>query len=226
MTPTEPLLSVRGEASRFVDPDLGELSAAIELTRDTTRGAVEAVAASVESARRSLQRLGGVVREAATLKQPLTWSTRRVSTSPEWDHGKGGQTGRTVATASLSIYLRDSDLLVGLEGLATTVPGFGFSSAAWSVDTDNSQWRAVRQEAIREAMHRARDYAEALGTTLVAVEHVADLGLLTEEPTPRMYAAARSFDSGGSDATLDPVPQELTATVEARFRIAPVALGS
>lgn len=222
----EPLLSVRGDASRFVDPDAGELSAGVELTRDTARDAVEAVATAIESVRRQLALFGGAVREASTLQDPLTWSTRRVSSSPEWDHAQGGQTGRTVASASLSIHLRDFDLLARVEELSTSVPGFGFSSAAWTVDPDNPQWRAVRQEAVHEALRRARDYAEALGTTVLSVEHVADVGLLSAQPEQRMYAAARSFDSGGSEATLDPVPQQLTATIEARFRVAPVALGS
>lgn len=223
-----PLLSVRGEASRFVDPDLGELSATVELTRDTSRDAVEAVTTSVAAVRRELERLGGAAREAASVEEPLTWLTRRVTTSPEWDHAQGGQTHRTVATASLSIFVRDFSLVGAIEGLATTVPGFRFDHAGWHVDPGNPAWRAVRQEAVHEAMRRARDYAEALDSSLVSVEQVADIGLLAPQALPGLpayAAAARSFDSGGgTEATLDPVPQQLSASVEARVRIAPVPL--
>lgn len=231
-SPNDPLLSVRGESSRFVDPDLAELNAAIEVTRDTQRDAVEATSDSVESVRRDLQRLGGVVREASSLRHPLTWSTRRVTTSPEWDHATQSPSGRIVGSASMSIYVRDFALLGAIERLATDVPGFQLNQVVWEVDPENATWREVRLAAIAEALRKGRDYAEALGSQLHAVEHVADLGLLDAAPNLRFEARAHAgpgfpgaFARGGSDtATLDPVPLQLTAAVEARFRMAPVPL--
>ena len=226
MPTSEPLLSVRGEASRFVDPDQAELSATVELIHDSAPGAVAAVTASVDSVRRELQRLGGVVREAFSLRQPLTWVTRRVTTSPEW--GEHSRTGRTIGTASLSIFLRDFDLLAEVEPLTSSVPGLRFDHVVWEVDPVNPAWRQVRLEAIDAALRKARDYADALGSSLVSVEHVADLGLLDAEPMHGQAAAAMpaAFAYRQPESTLDPVPQQLVAAIEARFRMAPVPLNA
>ena len=58
------------------------------------------------------------------------------------------------------------------------------------------------------------------------VEHIADAGLLGGDTAPDVVAArafsARSGQSGTQ--ALNPVPQELIATIEARFRTTDVSL--
>ena len=102
----------------------------------------------------------------------------------------------------------------------------------WQVDWDNPAWPDVRAAAVQAAIRKARDYATALGGSLRSVEHVADAGLLggdggqyrfTASPMARAAAAA----DGGPDApSLDPVPQELVAIIEARFTAGDVSLAS
>jgi uncharacterized protein YggE len=104
---------------------------------------------------------------------------------------------------------------------------------SWHVDSDNPAWRDVRADAIAEAIAKGRDYATALGGTVTRVEHVADAGLLSSgRPVaggvvPLGYAGADR--SGAHDAgdtpSLDPVPQEIQAVVEARLtaQVAPLA---
>jgi hypothetical protein len=71
--------------------------------------------------------------------------------------------------------------------------------------------------------------ATALGGSLVRVEHIADIGLLGGEDGSRGYARAAgvnlSHHAGGMETpSLDPVPQELVAAIDARFVTTVVAL--
>lgn len=100
----------------------------------------------------------------------------------------------------------------------------------WAVDEDNPAWTLVRADAIRAAIAKGRDYAAALGAGLERLEQVADTGLLggagDGAPGDLRYLSGPARASSGQPGTptLDPVPQELTATIEARFVTTAVAL--
>lgn len=219
-----PYLSVRGDAERFVTPDSVEMSSMIELVRDSREGALAAAAEAVLKVREGLQELGGVVNDVSSLRQPIRWSTRRVVATPQYERSGTEEAGRFVGSASVGIYVRDFDLLEAVERLAAQVDGFRINYATWQVDPDNAAWSEIRLEAIDAAMTKGRDYATALKTQLVAVEHVADLGLLGLDPSTRMRGAVMSAAGGGAGTGFDPVPQAVAASVEARFRIATVPL--
>ena len=100
---------------------------------------------------------------------------------------------------------------------------------SWHVDWDNPAWSDVRAAAVQAAIAKGRDYAAALGGSLRGVEHIADAGLLgggNPESGLTGVRAARAAGSGAESDTpsLDPVPQELAAIVEARFTADGVSL--
>ena len=146
---------------------------------------------------------------------------------------RGGErmerSGRVTATVALRVTVRDLDALDGLSGLLAAHPGLNVHGVTWQVDWDNPAWPQVRAAAIRAAIGKARDYAAALGTTVHHVEHIADAGLLGSDTAPYHTVHSMAFSaSGGGDQpgtlALTPVPQELTATIEARFRTTDVSL--
>jgi uncharacterized protein YggE len=101
----------------------------------------------------------------------------------------------------------------------------------WQVDWDNPAWPQVRAAAIgAAAIGKARDYAAALGATVHHVEHIADAGLLGSDTAPYHTVRSMAYSAGGGDQpgtpALTPVPQELIATIEARFRTTGVSLPS
>jgi uncharacterized protein YggE len=128
----------------------------------------------------------------------------------------------------IHLSLRDFTLLEQIEEMIATQNDFRIASVSWAVDRDNPGWTIVRKEAIEGALQKAMEYAAALGSTLVSIEHVADLGLLggseSESRTYLAAGAAATAARGDRSAVpkLDAVPQRITAGIEARLRITPV----
>jgi uncharacterized protein YggE len=97
----------------------------------------------------------------------------------------------------------------------------------WKLRHDSPLHRQVRQEAARDAVARAREYAEAVGSRLLSLVELADEGLTTEAPAPGGHAApaaaavarARSTVSAPAPIDVEPQAQVVRARVEARFTI-------
>jgi uncharacterized protein len=228
-----PLLSVRAEARQLVAPDYAVVDGLIEHTAGAKAEAVRLVAGSLDLLLAELAALGAVPFDASTGRRPLTWSAHSWTTREELYHDQKTmqmeRSGQLTATVALRVTVRDMDALENLSGVLTAAPGLNVHGVTWQVDWDNPAWPQVRAAAIAAAIGKARDYAAALGATVQYVEHIADAGLLSHESMPhQVYAAA--FRGGGRHDTgvpaLTPVPQELIATIEARFRSTDVSLPS
>jgi uncharacterized protein YggE len=228
-----PLLSVRAEARQLVAPDYGVVDGLIEHTEGSKAEAVRSVTGSLDRLTADLAALGAVPFDAGAGRRPLTWSAHSWSTREELYHDKETmrmqRTGQVTATVALQVTVRDLDALEGLSGVLAAAPGLNVHGVTWQVDWDNPAWPQVRAAAIAAAIGKARDYAAALGATVRHVEHIADAGLLGGDTAPHhtvhgmAFRAASGGDQPGTPA-LTPVPQELIATIEARFRATEVSL--
>jgi uncharacterized protein YggE len=219
------LLSVRGQAQRVVDADQVSVHAAVSQTRDTKQAASAEVIALVSNVIEDLTNLDGVVLTAQSSRAPLTWSAQSLRTAEEFEKSSGsyGPTGRHTSSVDLVIAVRDFTLLGRVEAALTKRDAVAVHSVQWSVDDDNPEWGHVRADAIRAALLKGQDYASALGGSVTGVEHVADAGLLGGDDrgrSARAFSLAATMSRGGGQpesASLDPVPQVLDATIEARL---------
>ncbi len=222
------LLSVRAEARQLVAPDYAVLDGLIEHTANSKAEAVSSVSARLDRLTADLAALGGVPFGEDTGRHPVTWSAHSSTTREERYHdkdtGRLEESGQVTATVALRVTVRDMAGLADVSGVLAAHQGLEVQAVSWHVEWDNPAWPRVRAAAIRAAIGKARDYATALGATLQRVEHVADTGLLSGDTAPyppdRMLmarAASASVEQPGT-AALNPVPQELIATIEARFR--------
>jgi hypothetical protein len=227
------LLSVSAEARQLVAPDYAVLDGLIERTAGSKEEAVRSVSASVDRLTADLAALGAVRFDEDAGHRPLTWSAHSWAAHEERyqdrETGRVERTGQVTATVALRVTVRDLDLLDGLTGVLAADPSLNVHGVMWDVDWDNPAWKKVRAAAISAAIGKAGDYAAALGATLRQVEHVADAGLLSSTALhrPGRAMAARALGGGGEQPgipALTPVPQELTATIEARFRTTEVSL--
>ena len=226
--PDSALLSVRAEARQLVAPDYAVLDGLFEHTAGSKVEAVGSVAASLDRLTADLAALGAVPFDETTGRRPLTWSAYSSATREESYHdmetGRLERSGQVTAMVALRVTVRDLSTLGDLSGVLAAHPGLNVHGVTWHVDWDNPAWPQVRAAAIGAATRKARDYAAALGAALRKVEHVADAGLLGGDTAPYQpghiaKAFAGSAGSGQPETpALNPVPQELIATIEARFR--------
>ncbi|MBO0811916.1 MAG: SIMPL domain-containing protein [Microlunatus sp.] len=220
------LVSVRGDARLTVAPDLAVLTGVLRTTRDTKVAALQAAAAELGRLTDELGSLGGVPLTVDAARPPLGWLAYSAGTEPEHDQdpetGRYGPTGRMTASVAVTVNVRAFELLERLGAALAGQESFNVQYVRWDVDPDNPSWPEVRAAAIRNAISKGRDYAEALGGSLDHLEHIADAGLLGAgdgEPftrrAPQRFAAASGAEA--ETPSLDPVPQELIAVIDARF---------
>jgi uncharacterized protein YggE len=227
------LLSVRAEARQLVAPDYAVVDGLIERIAGSKAEALRSAAASVDRLTTDLAALGGVPFDEDAQRRPLTWSAHSLATREDRYHdketGRSERTGQVTATVALRVTVRDLDTLDAVSAVLAAEQSLNVHAVTWHVDWDNPAWPQVRAAAIQAAIHKARDYAAALGGTLQQVEHVADTGLLGDDsaayepPSRALRAMSASADGPGTPA-LNPVPQELIATIEARFRTTAASL--
>jgi len=233
--PSGPLLSVRGEARLTVAPDCVILAGVIESSRGSKAEALRAAAASLDGLTADLASLGGVALGVGTQRRPLTWSAQSATTHVERDHdkktGRYEPTGQVTAMVAVVIEVREFGALDALGSVLASHEAFSVRDVSWAVDWDNPAWPQVRAAAIQAAIRKGRDYAAALGGSLHSVEHIADAGLLGDgdsghfrATSPLMARAAGGSREEPDTPSLDPVPQELTAIIEARFTAAGVSM--
>jgi uncharacterized protein YggE len=219
------LLSVRGEAQRTVAPDQATIWCSAAGVAATPAEATKMVSDTLTALTGELASLGGQPLTPDTARSPLTWSAQSLTVQPEHDHDKvtgiHGPTGRQHASVSIVLTVRDFGLLSEVSAMITGHSRLSVFSVGWTVDADNPGWAQVRADAIQAALRTGQDYAAALGGAVTAVQHVADAGLLGAPGQPAVrtaYAASHGLgQSEGSTVALDPVPQQLSATIEARF---------
>ena len=233
------LVSARGDARQTVAPDLAVLAGQVTVIQSSKQEAVRGAAIALDALTSELTTLGGVPLTVETTRSALTWSAHSATTHPEHEpNPKTGQhepTGRVVASVDVTLTVRDFGLLDSLGTAIARQENFHVGSVRWDVDDDNPAWPAVRASAVQAALRKGRDYAAALGGSLAGVEHIADTGLLAgtgEGVRTACWAASATFASANAGGpgddfdspSLDPVPQELIAVVEARFSATGISL--
>ncbi|MEU6066523.1 SIMPL domain-containing protein [Streptomyces sp. NPDC047082] len=222
-TADAPRIAVRGEAHLEVDPEIARIGVTVNARGRDRRSALDdltrrnaAVLDLVKSYGEAVERL----------------ETGFFSITPELSaHGRSERVrtyhGRVHVTAELSDFTALGELTTRLADLELT----RVDGPWWTLRPDSPVHRQARQQAVREAVQRAREYAEALGTTLAALVELADIGAEKAEPyAPQPPGRARSmaFAAAAEDAAapldLEPQRQHVYAQVNARFTMAPPRL--
>ncbi|MDL5200963.1 SIMPL domain-containing protein [Streptomyces sp. ALI-76-A] len=221
-TPDAPRIAVRGEAHLEVDPEIARITVTIASRGKDRRAALDDLTRRNTTALDLIRTYGEAVERL---------ETGAFSITPQLKEGRGERVhayhGRVHLTAELTDFTALGELTTRLADLdLTRVDG-----PRWALRPDSPAHREARQQAVREAVQRAREYAEALGTTLAALVELADIGA---ENTPPTRPAApigrmRSMTHAAEETTaapldLEPQRQRVHAHVNARFTMAPPQL--
>ena len=222
-TPDAPRIAVRGEARLEVDPEIARIGITVASRGKDRRAALDDLTRRNTTALDLVKSYGDAVERLETGSFSITPELK--------ERGRGERVhahhGRVHITAELTDFTALGELTTRLADLELT----RVDGPSWALRPNSPAHREARQQAVREAVQRAREYAEALGTTLAALVELADIG--AEAPTPypqapggRMrsmaYAAAPEDTAAALD--LEPQRQRVHAQVNARFTMAPPRL--
>ncbi|MEU6273541.1 SIMPL domain-containing protein [Streptomyces populi] len=223
-TPGTPRLAVRGEAHLEVDPELARITITVTARGKDRRQTL------ADLTRRNTRALDLVKTHGDAVEH---LETSALTITPELSpRGRAERTrthhGHVHITAELSDFTALGELVTALADLdLTRVDG-----PWWALRSDSPAHRTARRQAVHEAVQRAREYAEALGTTLTALVELADTG--TEDTHPRAPRNTRALSRAvyGAGPTedepapldLEPQRQHVHAQVDARFTMAPPRL--
>ncbi|QNP73287.1 SIMPL domain-containing protein [Streptomyces roseirectus] len=214
-TPDAPLLTVRGEAATDAEPETARLGVTV-----TAEG------------RDRHQVLDDLTRAHTTALGLLTAhpvervTTPALTVAPAYvldEHG--GQHQGHQGRAHLTVHVTDLTTLGALLTRLADLDLITVEGPHWELRPDSPVPADVRRAAVREAVRRAHEYADALGTTLAALIELTDEGGRVPRPRAAFAQTARRV-SAAPPPPLDLEPPHLTveAAVTARFTLHPPAL--
>lgn len=214
---SQPTISVRGEATLEVDPELAVVQVTV-MARDKDR-------------QRALDLLARRNEQILTLIRAHGEGVERLDSSPahaspvlrdprvrERVAGYVAQAGATVTVSDFSIL---GDLVMKLAGQEmVTVTG-----PWWQLRVDSAAYRQARVAAAQDAMLRGREYAAAFGGRVSGLLEIADQHLLITAREPggpgvlraRVMAAGIQDEAAPAEFDFEPAKQTVSAQVEARF---------
>ncbi|GGU69654.1 SIMPL domain-containing protein [Streptomyces daghestanicus] len=223
-TPDAPRIAVRGEAHLEVDPEAAHLRITVTARGRDRRTALDDLTRRNATVLDLVKSYGDAVAHLETGALSLTPELTR--------HGRGERVhayhGAVRVHAELSDFTALGELATRLADLdLTQVHG-----PRWTLRTDSPAYRRARQQAVHAAVQRAREYAEALGTTLAALVELADIGADEARPVRgapaggwrRASAAAPTEEGAPAPLDLEPQRQHVHAAVNARFTLVPPTL--
>jgi uncharacterized protein len=214
----QPVISVRGEASLEVEPEIAIVSVIVQ-ARDRDREKVLRRLADRN------KQLTGLIKGYGEAVEKLESGSAHVR--PELKEKRAGErVAGYLAQAGLRVTIRDftvlGELIMSLaDAELVTVEG-----PWWALRPDSPVYREARLAAARDATARAGEYAEAFGGRLADLLEAADTGLLTAPARQDRWqfsgamAAGRASvkaESAQPELDLEPAKQTVSAQVDARF---------
>ncbi|MFE2939733.1 SIMPL domain-containing protein [Streptomyces sp. NPDC059255] len=221
-TPETPRVAVRGEALLEVDPEIARISITVGARGTDRRTALD------DLTRRNARVLDLVKGYGDAIEK---LETGAFSITPELTrHGRSERVRAYHGSVHLTVELSD---FTALGELTTRLADLELTSVTgpwWSLRPDSPARANARRQAVREAVQRAREYAEALDARLAALVELADIGAENSGGYggPAAPGALRSVAYKGADSAeaapaldLEPQRQTVYAQVNARFTMTP-----
>jgi uncharacterized protein len=202
-----PQVVVRGEAVLSVEPELADIWVTVRVRARDRQTALERCQAAQAQ-------VSAVARAAADALEAVETSSASVHLEVR-DRRAPGEPVATLQTR-LTVGRLDAvgDLVVDLGRLDDV----DVSGPGWRLRPDSPAVEQARLDAVRDAVHRARQYAAAFGAQLTALLEVSDAGL--GGGGLRVAGATASmarFEDSQVHLDLTPPRQEVHGAVEVRF---------
>ena len=211
----EPTIAVRGSWTAEVPPELARVHVSVG-ARSADRSQALGYLTSRLGEARAL--LGGYGEAVESVETGALWVRPQFKDGSRPRERVSGYLAGATITAHVVDFAVLGDLVLRLADRELV----SLQGPFWELRPDSDAHRRARTEAVRDARRRAEEYAEAAGTRLTGLVEIADTGLSTTDAA--MPMAAGMFRAGAETSVADtvsldvePVPQTVSATVEARF---------
>ena len=212
--PAEPVISVRGQATLEVEPEIAVVWVVVMARDADRRKAVDLLAGRSG-------RVGDMIKGYGEAIEKL--ESQPVNVQPVFKEGRiREKVFGYLARAGFTVTVRDfavlGDLVAGLAGAdMVTVTG-----PDWGLRPDSPVYRTARLAAAKDATRRAGEYAEAFGGRISGLVEAADSGLMGDTGHPRLMAASRALSTTAADGAtpefdFEPATQTVSAQVDARY---------
>jgi uncharacterized protein YggE len=212
------VISVRGEATLLVDPEVADLTVIVTAHARDRREAFERLVKRNDEVLDLVRSYGDSVDRV---------ESTGVSVAPELRRGKDERIRSYSGAVRVRVTVADIAILGELVARVADLETAVIEGPYWRLRRSSPVYREARNRAVAEAVARARDYAEAVGSRVTGLLELADNGLTSSAVQPRAQApggvfyGARAAAAGAAETpTLDLEPQQQTiyASVEARFQ--------
>ena len=203
----EPQVVVRGEALLLVEPELADVWVTVRVRARDRETALERCAATQAQVTAVARAAGDAVEEVETSSASVHLEVR--------DRRAPGEPVATVQTR-LTVGRLDAvgDLVVELGRLDDV----DVSGPGWRLRPDSPAVGQARLDAVRDALQRARQYADAFGAHLTALLEVSDAGSGGGGlRVAGVMASMAPFEGSRPHLDLTPPRQEVHGSVEVRF---------
>lgn len=199
---TAPTITVTGTGEVSAAPDMAIVSLGVEEQADSARDAMQRASRAAGAILARLEEMGVAARDVQTSELSLSpvWST------PERDAPR--EITGYAARNQVTVRLRDLDALGGVLDAVLEDGANRFGGLSFTLEDPSEPMAAARAAAVRDAMSRASQLAEAAGVTLGPVQSISEHG--GDAPRPMMMEAARM----ASDAAMPVAAGELDLRVQ------------
>jgi len=212
------VISVRGEATLLVDPEVVDLTVVVTAHARDRREAFERLVKRNDEVLDLVRSYGDSVDRV---------ESTGVSVAPELRKGKDERIRSYSGAVRVRVTVADISILGELVARVADLETSVIEGPYWRLRRSSPVYREARNRAVAEAVARARDYAEAVGSRVTGLLELADTGLTSTsnpphpQPSGGVFYGSRALSASLPEPpTLDLEPQQQTvyASVEARFQ--------
>jgi uncharacterized protein YggE len=206
----QPMIAVRGEATREVPPELAVFSVTVAARDKDRQTALTRLTERAAELRTHLDDFPDAIERR---------ETTGVQVHPELKRGGGERIAAYAGSVTTTVTVTDfgvlGELLLRLAGREQT----SVSGPWWQLRPGSRAGADVRREAVTDALGRAREYAEAVGARVDRLVEIADEGAGGGgQPMMRM-AAFGGAPEADLELQVDPQLQTVQASVLVRVTI-------
>ncbi|GIE99011.1 SIMPL domain-containing protein [Paractinoplanes rishiriensis] len=206
--PEQPMVVVRGEAVREVPPEIASFTVTATVRDRDKETVLTRLAERAAGVRLALDGYGETIERRETGGVEVYPEVKR-------ERKTVGYVGRVATTVTVTDFAALGEMLLRLAALDDVA----VAGPWWQLRVGSTAGADVRRAAIADALARAREYAEAVGSRVERLVEIADEGAGGASPVMfRAGAAEMAYDTAGG-LDLDPQQQTVRASVVVRVAI-------